>query len=97
MLDHIVPLMREGTDKLDNLAWACFECNVMKGTNVASYENHVLTPLFNPRGDRRGDHFDMINGVITGKSAVGRVTVRVLDMNALERVEVRQRLTRAGQ
>ena len=29
--DHVVPLSRGGTDALDNLVWACRECNSSKG------------------------------------------------------------------
>lgn len=46
-VDHIVPIAHGGNSDLTNLAWACFECNVSKGRDVASYdpETQVLTPL----------------------------------------------------
>ncbi len=33
--DHVVPLVRGGTDALDNLVWACSQCNQSKGGKLA--------------------------------------------------------------
>jgi len=30
-IDHIVPFSRGGTNHLDNLAFACLQCNLLKG------------------------------------------------------------------
>ena len=37
-VDHILPLSKGGTDDLDNLAWACAECNKRKGTRVPPHQ-----------------------------------------------------------
>ena len=58
-VDHILPILHGGTSDPDNLAWACFECNVSKGRDIASYDpvTQQLTPLFHPRRDTWDDHY----------------------------------------
>lgn len=49
-----------------------------------------MTRLFNPRLDRWEAHFWIDStGRIDGLTAIGRVTVYVLDMNAQRRIELR--------
>jgi hypothetical protein len=55
-----------------------------------------LTALFNPRTQQWNDHFEMHGAVIAGKTAVGRVTIRSLQINNPEQLETRTRLIRAG-
>ena len=83
---------------MDNLAWACFQCNVAKGTDIASYdtETHELTPLFNPRTQKWDAHFGLVGAAIEAKTAVGRVTVRLLQMNHSQQLEVRRLSISAG-
>lgn len=95
-IDHIIPLKHEGASTADNLAWACFQCNTTKSSDVASYENGVLTPLFNPRTQKWDDHFELDGAVINGKTAIGRVTVRTLQINHPDQIETRQRLINAN-
>ncbi len=45
--------------------------------------------LFNPRQDRWEDHFVFASGELAGVTPVGRATVRLLNMNAEHRVELR--------
>ena len=54
-IEHIRPKKHAGTDDAENLALACIECNLRKGTNVAGYDpdTGTLTELFNP-GIRSG-------------------------------------------
>jgi 5-methylcytosine-specific restriction endonuclease McrA len=49
-IDHIIALKHNGSSDIENLAWACFQCNTTKGSNVASYDvqTKALTPLFKP-------------------------------------------------
>ena len=74
-VDHIIPPMHGGSSLLDNLAWACFECNVKKGTNVASYDplSELLTPLYNPRTQIWNDHFEIIGDEIIGKTVLAEL------------------------
>ncbi len=83
-VDHIIPVKRHGgADSLHNMAWACPHCNRTKETDVGAYdEAGVLTPLFNPRTQSGDDHFYMDEAaLIVGTSSVGRVTIRLLDLN----------------
>ena len=98
-LDHILALQHGGSDDIENLAWACPTCNIVKGPNIASYdlETGKLLPLYNPRKDRWADHFETTDDQITGKTPVGRVTVKLLEFNNPEKVEARRNLIQAGQ
>lgn len=90
-VDHIIPTRHGGSDELPNLAWACFNCNNNKGTDIATYEDGILTPLFNPRTQKWIDHFEVKNnGYIMGLTLEGRATVRLLQMNALRIVQMRK-------
>jgi hypothetical protein len=51
-----------------------------------------VVPLFHPRKDSWDDHFMSREGYGFGVTPVGRATVRLLNMNALRRVELRQAL-----
>jgi hypothetical protein len=97
-VDHIIALRHGGTSSLDNLAWACFQCNSTKTTDIASYDSETkqLTPLYNPRNQEWDDHFVVRGSVIEGKTPVGRVTtVRILQMNHPDQVETREHLIKA--
>jgi hypothetical protein len=76
---------------LDNLALACIDCNLHKGSNVAGYdpETGQLSELFHPRLQRWADHFAWQGVLIVGITPVGRTTVEVLQMNAEERLRLR--------
>ena len=56
---HIIAQKHRGTDELDNLAWACFRCNLNKGSDIASYDitDGALVPFYNPRTQQWQDHF----------------------------------------
>jgi hypothetical protein len=96
--DHIIPQKHGGQDDLHNLAWACFQCNRYKGSEVAAFDQETgeLTPLFNPRQHDWHTHFVLDGGSINPKTAIGRVTVLVLQINRPGRIEVRAALTEAG-
>ena len=87
----ILPRKHGGTDDLDNLALACIKCNLHKGSNVAGYDpdTSALTGLFHPRCHRWEDHFRWDGVLLTGKTATGRTTLHVLQMNSDEQVQLR--------
>ena len=60
-IDHIIPRQHDGETTIENLALACWRCNINKGTNVAAFdlETGDLTPLFNPRKDVWTQHFQI--------------------------------------
>ena len=80
-----------GSDDPAGLALACDRCNAYKGPNLTSIdpETESIVPLFHPRVDRWEDHFELRAGQVCGKTQVGRATVRLLQMNAPRRVELR--------
>jgi|GEM_PF-3273097 len=79
-LDHIIPRQHGGLTERNNLALACLHCNRHKGPNLAGLDpaNGDIAPLFNPRRDAWSDHFEWHDTELAGKTAVGRVTIRVL-------------------
>src|SRR5438094_7994540 len=81
-LEHIIPKAHGGTDDLDNLALACIDCNLHKGTNLTGIdpETKEVAGLFNPRRQEWNDHFDLQGIYLIGKTAIGRTTIRVLNM-----------------
>ena len=90
-IEHITARKHGGPDSLDNLALACAECNLHKGSNLSGIdpESDQLTPLYHPRRDLWHAHFAWAGVRIIGLTALGRTTVRVLDLNAPARLQVR--------
>jgi hypothetical protein len=52
--------------------------------------------LFNPREQAWGEHFELQGPLIAGLTPTGRVTVRVLSMNAGQRLQLRAALIAHG-
>jgi HNH endonuclease len=90
-VEHIVSRQHGGTDDPSGLALACDRCNAYKGPNLTSIDpdTRTVAALFNPRGDPWSDHFVVRCGYILGLTPTGRATVRLLNMNAPRRVELR--------
>jgi hypothetical protein len=97
-MDHVVGLKHGGETAAENLAHACFHCNRHKGSDVGSISraNGEFTRFFNPRIDRWGDHFYISSGRIESLTAIGEVTVGILDFNHPDRVLLRRLLAEAG-
>jgi hypothetical protein len=97
-VDHIVSRKHGGLSTQENLAYACVECNRHKGSDVASIDPDTgeAVPLFHPRHDRWADHFRLEVERIEPTSSVGSVTVRVLRLNAAERLAERRLLQSLG-
>jgi hypothetical protein len=55
-----------------------------------------IVRLFHPRTDSWNEHFRFVGTVIAGMTAVGRVTVQVLAMNAPDFMQVREALMSEG-
>ena len=96
--DHVIPQKHGGPTTLDNLALSCFFCNTRKGPNLSGLDPQTgeLTRLFHPRQDRWQDHFRWEGPVLVGLTAIGRVTIRVLDINRADAVIVRRSLQMEG-
>ncbi len=93
-IDHIISLKHGGATVAENLAWSCYTCNNGKGSDVGT----VLLPgktfirLFNPREDVWSEHFEMESGVIYAKSPIGEATIKILNLNEVERIIERNNL-----
>jgi hypothetical protein len=90
-IEHIRPKKHQGNDSLENLALACIDCNLHKGTNVAGFdpETDNLTPLFDPRHDSWSQHFAWAGVLLVGLTPTARATIAVLDLNSHDRLELR--------
>jgi hypothetical protein len=97
-IDHVIARKHGGPTVAGNLVLACFPCNNHKGPNTAGLDpvTNKLTPLFNPRRHKWPRHFRWEGPVLVGRTAVGRVTVSVLEINSAERVLLRQSLIDEG-
>ena len=97
-IEHIVARQHAGTDDAANLALACPECNYQKGPNLSGIDpdTGVLTPLFHPRRDQWVEHFTRDGARIVGKTATGRTTVWLLEMNTGDRWRWCEMLARLG-
>lgn len=96
--DHIIATKHRGTTTKNNLAYACFDCNRAKGSDLASLdpETGALTALYNPRTQQWTDHFQFNGPVIEPLTPEGRVTGALLKLNLAVRVTIRDNLMREG-
>jgi hypothetical protein len=97
-IDHIIARKHQGPMEAKNLALSCFFCNSFKGSNIAGLDpkTRKLTPLFNPRRHAWHRHFRWREAHLVGRTAVGRVTIAVLNINDPLRVELREGLIGEG-
>ena len=99
-VDHVLPTSRGGSDDLNNLCFCCFWCNNYKHsrTHALDVRTDRVAPLFNPRMDKWNDHFrwSSTSTRIVGRTAIGRVTIRMLRLNRLSLVRARKVWVRHG-
>jgi len=93
-VDHIIAQQHGGTDNPANLALSCYHCNLHKGSNLTGIdpETGAVVVLFHPRRDVWETHFALRDVLMVGLTPTGRATIRVLDMNAADRVQLRREL-----
>jgi 5-methylcytosine-specific restriction endonuclease McrA len=94
-VEHVIARKHGGDDDLANLALACHHCNLHKGSNLSGIDpqDGRIVRLYPPRRDLWDDHFFVEDASVLGHTPVGRATVRVLEMNLAERMELRTRLS----
>lgn len=97
-IEHTIAKQHGGGDNPELLALACDRCNAFKGPNLSSVdpESGEIVLLYNPRQDAWSDHFAFQDAVIVGLTSVGRASVRLFQMNAARRVELRERWLSEG-
>lgn len=98
-VDHVIAEKHGGQTAEENLALSCKLCNQRKGTDLSSIDPNTneLTPLFNPRRDAWADHFQWAGALVEARTAVGRVTLRLLQLNHPHRVAEREQLMKLRQ
>src|SRR5262249_39043565 len=96
--DHIIALKHGGPTASETLAYACFECNRAKGSDIASLDpaTGALTALYHPPTQHWGDHFRFVGATIAPLTAVGRATTFLLRLNQDIRVAIREGLLNPG-
>jgi len=67
-IEHVIPKKHDGTDEPENLALACIDCNLAKGSNLAGIDPKTgrIVPLYNPRRQRWADHFERQEPISSG-------------------------------
>lgn len=99
-VDHVLPRSLGGTDELDNLCLACWECNLFKHDRIAALDSltDTIVPLYHPNRQVWTDHFEWTeDGVwIVGLTPTGRATVRLLRLNRSALMHARRRWAEVG-
>jgi hypothetical protein len=98
-VEHIQAQQHVEDSSPENLALACPHCNLHKGPNLTSIDpdSREVVELFNPRTHDWAEHFELDGPLIVGLSQIGRVTARLLNMNADEQVSIREGLLRRNE
>lgn len=93
-IDHVIAEKHGGETTLDNLAYACAQCNRNKGSDIASVDPETNQPqfIYNPRRQRWEEHFQLEGALIVPHTSVGRASVRLLQLNHVDRLLLRKEL-----
>lgn len=91
-VEHIVPSAHGGPTKLENLAFACPSCNLKKSDRVQAQDpkSMKVVSLYDPRQHQWDHHFQWQGYKINGISAIGRATVKALNLNHRRRLLIRK-------
>ncbi|MGH9842244.1 MAG: HNH endonuclease [Blastocatellia bacterium] len=97
-VDHIIAIKHRGLTVLINLALACLECNLLKGSDLTSIDplTGEIIPLFNPRWQNWREHFTFQAEMIVGLTPTGRTTTSLLQFNRSDRAGQRRYLIKLG-
>jgi hypothetical protein len=98
-IDHVIAVKHGGPTQLDNLCLSCYWCNSYKGSDLSSVDweqGTEIVPLYNPRTQVWVEHFDLDGVRLVPLTAAGRVTVYLLQLNAIERIKERRLLIELG-
>jgi hypothetical protein len=99
-IEPITPLVQDGTNELENLAFSCGGCNQFKGVKMEAVDplTQQTVRLFHPRQDTWAIHFRWTQdaAIIEGVTAIGRATVNALQLNRIGCVNLRFALVAFG-
>ena len=58
-IEHVIARQHGGSDTIDNLALACYRCNMYKGPNLSGIDprDAQIVSRFHARRDRWPEHF----------------------------------------
>jgi hypothetical protein len=93
-VDYIISRKHGGQTSMENLAFACPACNRFKGSDLGTISVHTreLTRFFNPRTDFWPEHFRLVASRIDPLTEIAAGTVRILELNNIDRVVEREAL-----
>jgi hypothetical protein len=98
--EHVIPVSKDGSDDVENLACACGGCNGSKynKTHAADPFDGKIVALFHPRQMSWNEHFIWSPNFlqIIGITAIGRATVEALNMNRIGLINFRRALLKLG-
>lgn len=99
-VEHILPISKSGQTVLENLAFACSGCNKFKSDRISGFDaqSKINVEFYHPRKDDWHEHFAWNEDFteIVGKTAKGRVTVKMLKLNRKNLVNLRGVLVTVG-
>lgn len=99
-IDYILPLSKNGTDDIENLACACRGCNAFKHNKTTGKDpfDNLISPLFHPRQMLWKEHFAWSANYleIIGLTNIGRTTVKILQLNRAGLINIRRLLLLDG-
>ncbi len=99
-VEHIVPVVRRGSDSVANLAYSCQGCNNKKYSAASAIDPMTgrRVRLFHPRKDDWNKHFvwSEDNTRMIGLTPIGRATVERLELNRRGVVNLRVALIQIG-
>jgi hypothetical protein len=97
-IDHIIARKHGGRTVPSNLALTCWYCNSFKGSDLTTIDpkTRKITRLFNPRRHKWPWHFRYEGPVLNGRTAIGRATVRMLQINNEDALALRESLMDEG-
>jgi hypothetical protein len=100
VIEHLIPLVKGGTNDLKNLALSCQRCNNHKFTATRAIDTvtGLIIPLYHPRIDVWEQHFQWSDDFteLLGISPIGRATVERLQLNRQGLINLRQVFVQVG-
>lgn len=92
-IEHIVPIAKNGSNKFENLAYSCNNCNLSKSIAIAALDPVTKQKvfLFHPRNHIWENHFKWTADFLKmeGLTPTGRATIIQLKTNRLENINLR--------
>jgi hypothetical protein len=97
-IEHIIARKHGGSDAPDNLAWSCHHCNLAKSSNLSGRDPRTgrIVTLFNPCRQQWKRHFTWDGPRLVGRTVCGRATIATLNINAVQRIALRELLILGG-